>query len=153
MFPDPIFPSPYISQSLSSPHKVRLCCSVSTFPSLFAPKSYVLQPLYSPLPTFPRNGFPSLCSPKTFPSSYKCSAPRSLYYPGPFKLFFSPDVLNCYQSICSPKMPHSPYAPRHIPQSQCSSELENTTREHKDCGTSLGIQALESISCEYKLWT
>ena len=104
-FPSPDVPWPYIPQSLYfpgpfSPHKVRLFCSVSTFPSLFAPKSYVLQPLYSPLPTFPRNGFPSVCSPKTFPSSYKCSAPRSLYYPGPFKLFFSPDVpQNCYQSI------------------------------------------------------
>ena len=107
MFPDHIFPSSYIPQSPYTPTKYTLCFSVSVFPSPFA-----CHPLCSPAPLFPSLdipaiGFPSLCSPKIFPSSPRPFPPQTR------------SSQNCFQSQFSPMFP-STYVPHKCFHFLCS---------------------------------
>ena len=89
----PMFPSPYIPQSL--------CSQVPMFPSPDVPRPYIPQS-YVPQ---------SLSSPTRYALCFLVPV-----FPSP--LLPSPDVpLKCFQSLCSPKIFPSPY----VPQSLCSS--------------------------------
>ena len=85
MFPDPIFPSSYVPQSLSSPTRYALCFPVSVFPSPFASQS--------------------LCSSKMFPNPY---VPQFLCSPVPMFPWSAPSPYVPQRYSPVPMLP-SPY--------------------------------------------
>ena len=128
----PMFPSPYVPQSLCSPlydispyvsHVPQSLCYPEMFPSPVAPQTYIIQSLCSPVPMFPIFPSPyvpqSLCSPLYDISPYVPHVPQSLCYP---EMFPSPVAPQTYiiQSLCSP-VPMFPIFPSpYVSQSLCS---------------------------------
>ena len=116
MFPSPIAPQTYITQSLCSP--------VPMFPIF--PSSFVSQSLCSPL-LFHRSVFHSLYSPNMSPSpyvpQYLCSTNMlpspSPYVPptsSPVPMFPGPIPQKGFLSLCSPNM----FPITYVPQCLCS---------------------------------
>ena len=98
MFPSPVAPQTYITQSLCSPVPMFPIFHSPMFPSPYAPQP-LCSPVHlfpspfrcSPVPMFPQLIHQSLCSPLLFHKSF-----HSLYSPNMFPGAYVP------QSLCSP---------------------------------------------------
>ena len=126
-YPVPVFPNPYVPQSLCSPpydispyvpHVPQTLCYPEMFPSPVAPQPYITQSLCSPVPMFPSPYVPqSLCSPvHLFPSPYRCSPVPML--PSPYVPPTNSPV-PMFRTLIPQKLLF-PIFPKHVPQSLCS---------------------------------
>ena len=125
MFPSPYVPRFIILVLVS--HAPQSLCYPEMFPSPVAPQTYITQSLCSPVPMFPIFPIPmfpspyvpqSLCSPvHLFPSPYRCSPVPMFPRPIPQKCFPFPIFpKHVPQSLCSPV----PMFPKHVLHCLCS---------------------------------